>query len=235
MEEIFLGEWCTALIGILLLDLILSGDNAILIALACKNLPKRQRIKAIVIGGLGAVLIRIVFTLFATSLLSISYLQFLGGVALIYISVRLLTEKEAETSEIKIMPMTFMAAVKTILIADFIMSIDNVLSLAAMANTVTAGKWSLIICGLLISIPIVLCGAQVFLLLIRRCPAIIYMGAAVLAYTGSEMMVRDQAVGNLFIPYAAVVKMACVIFVLTIGWYINREKRTKTEYQMHAK
>ena len=97
MGEIFLGEWCTALMGILLLDLILSGDNAILIALACKNLPERQKLKAVIIGGMGAVLIRIVLTLFATSLLSISYLQFLGGVALIYISVRLLTEQDRKS------------------------------------------------------------------------------------------------------------------------------------------
>lgn len=235
MGEIFLGEWCTALVGILLLDLILSGDNAILIALACKNLPERQKMKAIVIGGLGAALIRIVLTLFATSLLSISYLQFLGGVALIYISVRLLTEQAEETSEIKVMPLNFMAAVRTILIADFIMSMDNILSLAAMANTVSAGKWSLIICGLLISIPLVLCGAQLFLVLIRRFPAIIYMGAAVLAHTGAEMMIMDQAVGNVFMPYATVVKGACVVAVLASGWYINREKRISTEYHIHAK
>ena len=135
MENLFTGgaatEWLAALSGILLLDLLLSGDNAILIALACKNLPRANRRKAILIGGLGAVVIRIVCTLFATGLLAAPYLEFIGGAALLYIAVKLVTDNnEAGSNDAESQPATLGAAVRTILIADFIMSIDNILSLS---------------------------------------------------------------------------------------------------------
>ena len=158
MENLLAGmfspEWFAALSGILLLDLLLSGDNAILIALACKNLPHHNRKNAILVGGLGAVLIRILCTLGATSVLAAPYIEFIGGAALLYIAVKLVTDHKGENKEDGEAPASFGAAIRTILIADFIMSIDNILSLAGVANTVPDGKWSLIICGLLISIPI---------------------------------------------------------------------------------
>ena len=228
MENFFAGmfspEWIAAFTGILLLDLILSGDNAILIALACKNLPEHNRGKAILIGGLGAVIIRIVCTLFATGLLAAPYIEFIGGAALLYIAVKLLTDHKGEKNEGD-QPTNFWAAVKTILIADFIMSIDNILSLAGVANTVPEGKWSLIICGLLVSIPIVLCGAQFFLMLMKKVPSLIYIGAAILAYTSAELMVSDKALGAMLVDYAVTMKVAFVVFVLGIGWYLNH--RTK--------
>ena len=178
MENFFAGmfspEWLAALSGILLLDLLLSGDNAILIALACKNLPHEMRRKAIIVGGLGAVLVRIVCTLFATGLLASPYIEFVGGAALIFIAVKLVTDhSDGRVEDGGSHPTTFGQAVRTILIADFIMSIDNILSLAGVANTVPEGKWSLIICGLMISIPIVLFGAQIFLMIMLKVPALI--------------------------------------------------------------
>ena len=167
----FSPEWLAALSGILLLDLLLSGDNAILIALACKNLPHEMRRKAIIVGGLGAVFVRIVCTLFATGLLASPYIEFIGGAALVFIAIKLVTDhSDGRVDDSGNHPTTFGQAVRTILIADFIMSIDNILSLAGVANTVPEGKWSLIICGLMISIPIVLFGAQIFLMIMLKGP-----------------------------------------------------------------
>lgn len=230
MEHLFSGgistEWLAALSGILLLDLLLSGDNAILIALACKNLPRANRRKAILIGGFGAVFIRIVCTLFATGLLATPYLEFIGGAALLYIAVKLVTDKnEGSRDEADRVPTTLGAAVRTILIADFIMSIDNVLSLAGLANTVSEGKWSLIICGLMISIPIVLFGAQVFLVIMLKIPALIYAGAAILGWTAAELMTSDQAVGIYIIDYALYLKILFVAVVLGIGYYLNHKTK----------
>lgn len=229
MENLFVGmfspEWLAALSGILLLDLLLSGDNAILIALACKNLPEHNRRKAILVGGFGAVFIRIVCTLFATGLLAAPYIEAVGGAALLYIAVKLVVnhgeKEEGESGQ----PTTFAAAVRTILIADFIMSIDNILSLAGVANTVPEGKWSLIICGLLISIPIVLFGAQVFLLIMLKVPALIYAGAAILGFTAAELMTADKAVGAYLLPYAMYLKVFFVIAVLGMGWYMNHRDK----------
>lgn len=225
MEGMFSAEWFAALGGILLLDIVLSGDNAILIALACKNLGK-NRLKAMIIGGAGAVLIRITCTLFATGLLSIPYLEFFGGAALLYIAVHLLIEHSGdEQNEEGRQPASFMAAVKTILVADFLMSMDNVLSLAGVANTVPEGKWSLIICGLMISIPIVLCGAQFFLIIMERLPIIIYAGAGILACTSAKMMVMDGAVGPHIAAYSLWLQIIFVVLVLSIGWYMNHHKK----------
>ena len=218
----FSPEWFAALSGILLLDLLLSGDNAILIALACKNLPHHNRKKAILVGGLGAVLIRILCTLGATSVLSAPYIEFIGGAALLYIAVRLVTDHKGENKEDGEAPASFGAAIRTILIADFIMSIDNILSLAGVANTVPEGKWSLIICGLLISIPIVLFGAQIFLKLMQKVPALIYGGAAILGWTAAELMTADKGLGMYFEPYALAMKIGFVAIVLGIGYYLNR-------------
>ena len=226
MENIFVGmfspEWFAALSGILLLDLLLSGDNAIMIALACKNLPAGHRTRTIIIGGVGAVIIRIVCTLFATGLLASPYIEFVGGIALLFIAVKLLTDDRGGEKGAGKSPTTFGAAIRTILIADFIMSLDNILSLAGVANTVPEGRWSLIICGLMISIPIVLCGAQFFLMLMLKLPALIYIGAGILGYTAAELMTSDPALGAYLEPYGLILKVLFVAGVLGIGYYLNR-------------
>lgn len=217
-------EWIAALASILLLDLILSGDNAILIAMACKNLPETQRKKAMLIGCFGAVFLRVVLTVFAVEMLSIPYLQFVGGLALLYIAIQLLADKEEAHAE-GAKPHSLAGAVKTIIVADFIMSLDNVLSLAGVAHTVQSGRWSLILCGLLVSIPLVLCGSQLFLLLMRRFPGLVYLGAAILAYTSGKLMASDQALSMYFSPYAAYMEGMFVIFVVLFGYILNRNGR----------
>ena len=228
-EQFFAGmfspEWFAALSGIILLDLVLSGDNAILIALACKNLPEHNRGKAIMVGGFGAVFIRVVCTLFATGLLSLPYIEAIGGALLLYIAIKLLTDHKGGAKEEGEAPASFWAAIRTILVADFVMSIDNVLSLAGVANTVPEGKWSLIIFGLLVSIPIVLFGAQFFLLLMKKIPALIYAGAAILGYTAAELIAADKGIGSAVEPYALVMKVGFVVLVLGIGYYLNHKQK----------
>lgn len=216
-------EWFLALGSILLLDLILSGDNAILIALACKNLPEDKRKKAMFIGCFGAVFIRVSLTLFATSLLSIAYLQFFGGLALLFIAVKLLTDKNGEDAS-NAKPATLASAIKTILVADLIMSMDNILSLAGVAQTVEDGRWSLIVIGLLASIPLVLCGSQLFLMMISKFPAIIYFGAGILAFTAGKMIVTDPALGSYFIHFSGYIEVVFVIFVIAFGYIYNKNK-----------
>lgn len=232
MEQFFSGlfspEWIAAFTGIIILDLILSGDNAILIALASKNLPEHHRKRVILIGGLGAVFIRIVCTLFATGLLALPYVEFIGGALLLYIALKLMTEKKEESAGGE-SPTTFGAAIRTILVADFIMSIDNILSLAGVANTVPDGKWSLIILGLLISIPIVLFGAQIFLMILLKVPALVYAGAGILAWTGATLMTEDGAVGGHFEPYALPFKILVTVLLIALGLYIERRHKKQAQ------
>ena len=223
LEGIFSLEWFTALGGILILDLVLSGDNAILIAMACRDLPKGHRLKAMVIGCAGAVIIRVVFTVFATELLSIAYIQFAGGLALFYIALKLLKRDSSEKSMHA--SATLAEAVKTIMIADFIMSIDNVLSMAGLANTVPDERWSLILCGLFVSLPIVVCGAQLFLLVMKKVPAVIYLGSAILAFASAEMMLMDKAVGPYLTDFGGWLEAIFILAVLARGFYNKREDK----------
>lgn len=217
----FTPAWFAAIGSIILLDLILSGDNAIVIAMACKGLPEHERTKGVVIGGMGAVIVRVVLTLFATELLGLPYLQFIGGALLVYIAVKLLADSGEEESSGK-QAVTLFAAVRTIMIADFIMSLDNVLALAGVANMVPEGKWSLIICGLMISLPIVLCGAQLFMMIMKKLPWLIYVGGGILAYTAAEMMVMDRVIGVYLEEWSLIIKVVLVVMVLCYGWFKNR-------------
>ena len=217
----FTAPWFAALGSIILLDLILSGDNAILIAMACKNL-KKHRLKAILLGSVGAVIIRIICTIFAVELLSIAYISFLGGIAILYIAVKLLTDHGGEEEDEVHEAASLREAVKTILIADFLMSLDNVLALAGIANTVPEGKYSLIMIGLAITIPIMLCGSQFFLMILQRFPIVVYAGGAILGYTAAEMMLLDKELGLLLEPFSLVVRIVLTIGVLAAGWLLNR-------------
>lgn len=222
MEGMFTAAWFAALGSIILLDLILSGDNAIVIAMACKNLPDHEKLKGMIIGGAGAVIVRVVLTLFATELLGFPYLQFIGGFLLIYIAVKLLVEKDDGEANGK-QAVTLFAAVRTIMIADFIMSLDNVLALAGVANMVPEGKWSLIIAGLMISLPIVLCGASLFMMIMKKLPGLIYVGGGILAYTAAEMMVMDRVIGVYLQDWGLMIKIMLVIAVLSFGWFKNHQ------------
>lgn len=221
-ETMFSASWFVALGSILLLDLLLSGDNAIIIALACKNLPHDHRKKAIFLGCAGAIILRVLLTFAATRLLEVPYLQFIGGVALVFIAIKLLKPEEEDLSNIESSAKLW-TAIKTILVADFIMSLDNVLSLAAVAQTVPDGKYLLILIGLLVSIPLVVCGAQLLLKLIQHFPIIIYFGAAILGYAAAKMMVFDHAIGVYLAPFALAIEIILPIIVVAVGFYMKRK------------
>lgn len=219
-------EWFMALGSILLINLVLSGDNAVVIALASKNLPVGQRKMAILWGSVGAVILRIILTFVAAFLLNIPYLQFLGGLALLYIAINLLQSNgnESDYGEAT----SYREAIKIILFADLIMSLDNVIALAAIAQTVPSGKYSLITAGLATSIPLVVFGAQLLMKLMDRFPVIIYFGAGVLGYAAAEMILSDSAVGPYIHEYALAVKVLLTLAVI-VGGYILKARNIAKE------
>lgn len=215
------SEWFLALGSILFINLILSGDNAVIIAMASKNLPPAQRKKAIMWGSAGAVILRIVLTFVAAYLLEVPFLQFIGGLALLWIAVNLLKDSNnsgdyGETS-------SYYEAVKVILFADLIMSLDNVLALAAISQTVPSGKYALITIGLATSIPLVVFGAQMLMKLMDRYPIIIYFGAAILGYAAAEMIVSDKAVGAYVAGFETILTVALTGGVVAVGYYFKSQ------------
>jgi YjbE family integral membrane protein len=177
---------------IIMIDLLLSGDNAVVIALACRNLPAQQRKKGILFGVLGAIVLRIVLTFFAVNLLSLPYLKLVGALLLIWIGIKLiLPEDEHSANSIQADTRLF-GAVKTIIIADFVMSLDNVMGVAAAAK----GNVTLLVFGLLISIPLIAWSSQFVLKLIDRFSVTIYAGGALLGYVAGEMLVSEMFPAN---------------------------------------
>lgn len=221
-------EWFIALGSILLINLILSGDNAVIIALASKNLPPVQRKQAILWGSAGAVILRIVLTFVAAYLLDIPYLQFLGGLALLYIAITLISKNDNEGTCNE--ASSLREAIKVILFADLIMSLDNVLALAAISQTVPNGKYALITIGLATSIPLVVFGAQMLMKLMDRFPIIIYIGAGVLGYAAGEMIASDKAIGPWLMGYGLMLKVGLTLLVVAIGYW--KRRTTATEQTM---
>lgn len=188
--EVFTIEFWTALFSIVILDLVLAGDNAVVIAMAAHRLPEEVKKKAVLIGTGGAVVIRILMTLLAVYLLSIPYLQAMGGLLLLPIAVKLLAPvKEGHVEEAD----SFASAVKTIIVADAAMGIDNVLAVAGAAH----GSFLLVVIGLIISVPIVVGSSQLIGKLLDNWPVLIYLGSAILGWTGGTMVVHDASIGQL--------------------------------------
>ena len=176
-----------ALGNIILVNIILSGDNAIVIALAARNLPPAQQRRAIVLGSSAAIVLRIVLTIFAVRLLTLPYLKIAGALLLLYIGMTLMGTQSDEPDVGKKTGLA--AAIRTILLADLVMSLDNVLGVAAAAN----GNLLLLAIGLAISIPLILFGSGLLLKLVERLPVIVLLGAALLGYLAGEMLFSDSA------------------------------------------
>jgi YjbE family integral membrane protein len=173
---------------IIMIDLLLSGDNAVVIALACRNLPEAQRRKGILYGVSGAIGLRVVLTFFAVGLLALPYLKLIGALLLLWIGVKLILPEDESHGESSIKAEAHLwGAIKTIIIADFVMSLDNVLGVAAAAH----GNVWLLVFGLLVSIPMIAWSSQLVLKLIDRYPWIIYAGGALLGYVAGEMLVTE--------------------------------------------
>ena len=185
--ELFSTPWWSALLAIILIDLVLAGDNAIVIALAARNLPPHLQRKAIAWGTVGAIVVRSAMTVGVVWLLKIPGLMLVGGLGLLWIAYKLLADQHHDEHQGPIAS-TFWGAMKTIVVADALMGIDNVLGVAGAAH----GSFDLVIIGLLVSVPIVVFGSTMVLKLVERFPMIINIGAAVLAFTAAKMIVSEQ-------------------------------------------
>jgi len=193
MEELLTSQFWLGLGAIIWVNIILSGDNAVVIALAARSLPAHQQRQAVIWGAAAAVVLRIVLTIVAVELLKLSYLKLLGGVLLVWIAVKLLVPEDDGGNGIE-SSSNLLAAIKTILIADLVMSLDNVIAVAAVAK----GSVVLLVLGLLISIPLVVFGATMLMKLMETYPVIITVGAALIGYVAGEMLVTDPIVVDWF-------------------------------------
>lgn len=224
--ELFSFPWWSALLTIVLIDLVLAGDNAIVIALAARSLPPEYQNKAIVWGTVCAIAMRSAMTIGVVWLLKIPGLMLAGGLGLLWIAYKLI----ADTSDGEhqgAAPTTFIGAIKTIVIADALMGIDNVLGVAGASN----GSFDLVVLGLLISIPIVGMGSKLVLRLIQRWPVIIHLGAAVLAFTAAQMIVNEKLLAHLYSSgegmddFARVATYFIAIAgVLFLGWWATKSE-----------
>ena len=183
-----------ALIEIIGINIILSGDNAVVIALACRNLGEKQQKIGIFLGSFAAVILRIIFTLFISFLIETPYIKIIGGLLLFWIGFKLLTEDEVNQDSVH-SPDRLWSAVWTIMVADAVMSLDNVIAVAAAAK----GNYPLLILGLVISIPLVVYGATLILKLISKFPIIVTLGAALIGYIGADVIIKDVSIE----PYIA--------------------------------
>jgi YjbE family integral membrane protein len=221
--ELFSSEFLSALAAIVVIDLVLAGDNAIVIALAARNLPPSLRSRAIVWGTFGAIAVRTAMTLVVVWLLKIPGLLFVGGLLLIWIAFKLLVDNGDNGGHALDPAAGFWGAMKTIMVADALMGLDNVLAVAGAAQ----GSFLLVVLGLLISIPIVIWGSQLVLRFVQRYPVIVYVGAGVLAWTAVRMMVSEPLLAGRLAPHTAftwAAYLAVIGGVLSSGLLVNYGK-----------
>jgi YjbE family integral membrane protein len=225
MAELTTPQFWVAVVEIIAVNILLSGDNAVVIALACRNLAQRQRVQGILWGVLGAILLRIVLTFFAMSLLVYPWLRLVGAALLIWIGVKLIAEDDGAEHKVKASD-RILTAVGTIIVADLVMSLDNVVAVAAAAK----GDVPLLIFGLVISIPIVIVGSQIIMRLIERFPVLVLAGGGLLGYIAGEMAVDDPVVKPWIDANAAGLAALTppVLFGLVVAggvWRIRRRRR----------
>ncbi|HEX7888514.1 MAG TPA: TerC family protein [Ramlibacter sp.] len=224
--EFLSAAWWSALLAIILIDLVLAGDNAIVIALAARSLPPEHRNKAIVWGTVGAIVVRSVMTLGVVWLLKVPGLMLVGGLGLLWIAYKLISQDEGGDDHGP-MATTFWGAMKTIIVADALMGVDNVLGVAGAAH----GSMDLVVIGLLVSVPIVVFGSKIVLRLVERFPIIIQAGAAVLAFTAAKMIIGEPLLDPVFDPHAVArwsTYAVCIAGVLGAGWLATRGGRRST-------
>jgi YjbE family integral membrane protein len=225
MEMLQSPDFWIGLVKIIWINIILSGDNAVVIALAARSLPPHQQRMAVLWGSGAAVVMRIALTVVAVQLLALPYLQIIGGLLLLWIGVQLLGDEDDGEGEAKEHG-SLMAAVRTILIADLVMSLDNVIAVAAAAK----GSLTLLILGLAISIPLVIFGSTMMIKLMERFPIIIVLGAGLIGWVGGETMIsdavlRDAVQARPWLHYAAAAAGAAL--VIAIGKAMQGRARTE--------
>jgi YjbE family integral membrane protein len=218
--DIFTTQFLAALLQVMLVNIVLSGDNAVVIALAARNLAPRHRKLAIAWGSVGAIVLRVLLTIAAVELLKVPFLQFIGALLLIWIAFKLLIEDDAGDAEHHAHGDLF-GAIRTILIADVVMSLDNTLAIAGVAK----GDATLLIIGLVLSIPLIVLGSTLIMKIMDRFPIVVYIGAGLIAWTAGEMIDSDKAVQP-YLPgiFHDTYWLPLGITVVVIGycWWHNR-------------
>ena len=233
MLEFFQTLHWGAVFQIILIDILLGGDNAVVIALACRNLDAKRRIQGILWGTAGAIILRVVLIAFALTLLSIPFLKIVGALLLFWIGIKLLVPEEGD-HEIQ-GSKSIWAAVKTIIVADFVMSLDNVIAIAGAAqNTAEHHQLGYVIFGLLVSVPIIIWGCTLVLKLIDRFPLVVMFGAALLGWIAGGMLVTDVFVVNQIGEQPQAVKITVevigALLVIVLGrWLASRKKNASKE------
>lgn len=230
LDQLFGANAAVALqiLKIIGINIVLSGDNAVVIALACRNLPPAQRRVGIMLGAGAAVILRIIFTVVIAYILDVPWLKLIGGLLLFWIAVKLVMSEEADEDSVAAGG-TLLEAVKIVAIADVVMSLDNVLAIAAAAG----GQMWLIILGLIISIPLVVFGATMILALLTRYPVLVWAGAALLGWIAGELIATEpalapymeqlaQSLGITTKTLAKVAEAAGALFVVVLGWMLTR-------------
>jgi len=224
------GFW-VALLQIMWINVLLSGDNAVVIAMACIGLPPRQRLWGMILGAGVAVLLRILFTVVIAQLMLLPYLKLIGGLALFYIAAKLLVPEDADESEVEAVEHLW-RAVRIVAVADIVMSLDNVIAIAAAAK----GNFALILIGLAISIPLIVAGAALIMALLERYPILVWAGAALLGWIVGEVIMTDPVIQGWLEPkfgpegFHYLVLFAALfgaILVLIVGGLWRRSKLAK--------
>jgi YjbE family integral membrane protein len=232
LMDIMTAQFWVAALEIIVINILLSGDNAVVIALACRNLPPKQQRWGVFWGAAGAIVLRIVLTFFAVSLLAFPYLKLVGGVLLLWIGIKLIAEEEEEAEDgeghaVKASD-KLLAAVWTVIVADLVMSIDNVLGVAAAAK----GSVVLLVFGLVVSIPLVIAGSQLIMKMIERMPLLIVIGGGLLGFVAGEMMIEDTAVRPWIEANAHWLEWigpaAGIVFVVGVARWMQRRRATST-------
>jgi len=228
MEEFMTAGFWLAVGQIIMIDILLGGDNAVVIALACRNLPPKQRTQGIIYGTMGAIVLRVILIAFALALLAVPYLKIVGAVLLLWIGVKLLQPEDEGDHNISSSDKLW-GAVKTVIIADLVMSVDNVLAIAGAAQG--AGQQHqlpLVIFGLLVSIPIIVWGSQLVLKLMGRFPIVITLGAMLLGWIAGQMAYTDPAI-KAYLPDSAVWSYAAAaagaLLVLAAGKILQARQK----------
>ncbi len=227
--DITSAAFWAALGSIIWVNILLSGDNAVVIALAARSLPPQQQKKAIFWGSAAAIVMRVGLTVIALEMLKWPYLKIIGGVLLLYIGVQLLLEEEEEVEGGEPAKAGMLIAIRTILIADLVMSLDNVIAVAAAAK----GDIPLLVMGLGISIPLIIFGSTLLLKVMERFPVIIILGAALLGFLAGEMVLSDPAivgwVGEVSHTVANIAGAVGAVVVVAVGLGLQRRAKARTQ------
>ncbi|ANN78580.1 TerC family protein [Bordetella flabilis] len=232
MLEFFQTLSWAAVFQIIMIDILLGGDNAVVIALACRNLDAKRRMQGILWGTAGAIFLRVILIAFALTLLSIPFLKVVGGLLLLWIGVKLLIPEHEGHEKIE-GSTTIASAIKTIIVADFVMSLDNVIAIAGAAQNADPNhQIGLVIFGLLVSVPIIIWGSTLVLKLIDRYPLVVTLGAALLGWIAGGMVVTDVVIEQRFGVQPAMVKLGAeiigaLIVVLLGRWLASRKVVSK--------